>query len=106
MYKGTSDLLEKKTMNATLQNLADAVTKCKQTLGVTPDVIKSVVESELRNERDTTYLRKLQRIPSVLGVSSHVLTKFTVYTQDRSQTRQDILDAGLDLKLVDIIDGN
>ena len=105
MYGATSDILEKKAMNATLENLSESVKACLSTVGLSKTVILDVFLSELYKEEMNEEMARLKKIPSILGVNGHVVRKWTVYTDDRKETRQQLLEEKFDLRNVEIIDG-
>lgn len=106
MYKSTDNVLEKKAINATLDNLAQAVTRCKQAVALDEKTMQSVFQSELQRENARKEYAKLTKVPTVLGVQTNIVMKYTVYTSNRQETRRRLLEAGFDMKNIDIVDGN
>jgi len=106
MFKGSEHISEKKAINASLDNLATAVSRCKQAVAVDEKTMQDVFQSELSKESTRKDYAKLKKIPTVLSVQPRVVMKYTVYTSDRHETRRRLLEQGFDLRNIDIIDGN
>lgn len=106
MYKGTDDILDKMATNKTLTALSDAVCKCKQTVGLDEDVIQMTFQTALQRKETNEMQKRLSKIPSILVANPRLTTKWLVYTNNIEETRRELLEAGHDLKDINIIDGN
>lgn len=119
MIKSSFDVMEKRLTNESLNMLADAVSRCRHTVGIDDNMIFTIVKSVLANGKhdampsealsDSSLVKdykKISKLPSILGVVPHAVMKWTIYTKDRVETRRQLLEAGFDVRNVDIIDGN
>lgn len=116
MIKSSLDTMEKRLTNKNLTLLSEATARCADTVGIDDDLVFATARSVLKhrsnpsdNESDSAMVRdykKISKLPSVLGAMPHVVVKWTVYTKDRMETRRELLEAGFDVRNVDIIDGN
>src|SRR5438105_4037895 len=95
--------LDKKSANASLQKLADAVQECKSCNAITPSMVHAIVKAEYGEtvsgkDEDQVLKEKLMSLPAMYKAVPDPYTMWNLYTFDKKTTEESLISNGYDMK--------